>query len=71
MPGAGGLLLETRSWQSGSGSERPLRKSRKLLRATEGPPRWSDRSLRRSDGLLLKSEGILMKSKSLIPLNGV
>ena len=46
MPDAGGLVLETRSWLPGSGSERPLRKSGKLLRVTEGPLRGSARSLR-------------------------
>ena len=49
MPGAIGLVLETRSWLPGSGSERPLRKSGKLLRVIEGPLRGSDRSLRGSD----------------------
>ena len=50
MPGAGGLVLESWNWWPGSGSERPLRKSGKLLRVTERLPRGSARFLRGSDG---------------------
>ena len=54
LPGAGGLVLETRSWQPEFGSERPLRKSEKLLRLTVGPPRGSGRSL----GGLMSLKGV-------------
>ena len=50
MSGTGCPVLETRSWLPGSGSERLLKKSGKLLRVIEGLLRGSDRSLRGSEG---------------------